>query len=283
MAMRVERGPDVATQRRIDEWPAIVLPLGTSVVTVEMGETKERVDRTSLAIVPAKQRYRLRASSPLTSVVTLLVGPLARAAACREYRGHIDAARFDELLGLRRVLSRTRWVDEIVQRYLFEREECEKHRSRAAVFLETEIAKEIYFLSKERDERQTRASVASEEGDIVSRARAFIDEDLSRLQSVRSLAERCHASESTLLRAFQRELGATPGTYARERRLDSALLFLQAGRHSVSEVATRVGYASLAAFTTAFSRHFGAPPSSVRKERGSLAILPPQGAGSRRK
>jgi AraC-like DNA-binding protein len=75
------------------------------------------------------------------------------------------------------------------------------------------------------------------------------------------------ASESTLLRAFRRERGRSPSAYAREKKLDAALLLLRSGRYAISEVATRVGYGNLAAFSSAFARRFGSPPSSVRPHR----------------
>lgn len=278
MGFVVERGTELASRRRAEPHPAIVLPLQASVVSLELDDGREeRLDRASLAIIPASRRYRLRSKSPLAELVTLSLGPAVRASAARDYRGHVDPERFVELLSKVRVLPRTRWVDEVVHRYVFERDVCGKPRSRAAVFLEIEITKEIYFLCKEREEQRTRASVVREEGDLVPRARAFIDAHLSDPLRVHDLAKHCHSSESTLLRAFARELGATPGSYARDRRLEASLLLLQAGRYSVTEVAGRVGYTSLPAFTSAFRRRFGAPPSSVRKGEGTLELLPPSG------
>ena len=46
----------------------------------------------------------------------------------------------------------TRWVDELVHRYVFERAQCEKHQSSAAIFLETELLKELFFLAREHDD-----------------------------------------------------------------------------------------------------------------------------------
>lgn len=212
------------------------------------------------------------------TLASVLLGTRAMATACREYAGHMESARFGELLSVPRVLTRTRWVDELVHRYVFEREVCEKHDSQAARFLEAELAKEVFFLCKERDERRSRASVLTEEASVVARARAIIDQHLADPLPVAALATHCHVSESTLLRAFARELGVSPGHYARERRLEGALLLLKSERYSVGEVAARVGYASLAAFTGAFHRRFGAPPSSMRTPESQLQRLPPHGA-----
>lgn len=283
MGLRVERGA-LGSRARIEERPALVFPLESSVVTLSRSSgADERLDRASFAVVPPHARFRVRTTSAVCTLVTLTIGARAIARAAREYRGHVEGERLSALLTVPRVLSRTRWVDELVHRYVFERDECQKHDSSAARFLETELTKEVYFLCREREELRTRASVLREEATVVARARAWIDAHLASPVSVVALASHCHVSESTLLRAFARELGETPGSYARGRRLDAGLMLLESGSYSVGEVATRVGYASLAAFTGAFHRRFGAPPSSVRKGEASLARLPPEGAAPRRK
>jgi len=96
------------------------------------------------------------------------------------------------------------------------------------------------------------------------------------------LARHCHTSESTLLRAFRRDFETTPATYARERRLEASLLLLKSGRYTVTEVAARVGYGSLPAFTIAFRRRFGSSPSSARTAESRMERLPPHGTPPRR-
>jgi len=284
MGIRFERGPELGRASRVDAWPALLVPLASSAVSLQLGdEPPMRVDRASIALVPSGTPYRVQPFGAATELLTLLVGPGARELACREYRGHVVMARLTGMLRTARLLPRTRWVDELAYRYHFERSICEKHRSAAAAFLETEITKELYFLCHERESDRTRASLLHEEDDLVSRARARIEADPFAPLRVRDLARHCHASESTLLRAFRRELGATPASYARERRLDAALLMLHSGRLAVGEVATRVGYSNVAAFTAAFGRRFGSPPSAVRHGSVELEVLPPHGAPPRRK
>jgi AraC-like DNA-binding protein len=280
MTLRMERSAELhaVPPTRVEPCPALLVPIDTSVVLLTLGDApSERVDRASFALVPAHTPYRVDAKSTVTTLATMLVASGARESACREYRPYVDARRFGELLATPRLLPRTRWFDEIVHRYVFERDVCAKHGSAAATFLETEIAKELYFLCAERAEMRRRTSVVREEGDVVARARARLDDNLFVPLHVGELARQVGASESTLLRAFQRELGQAPAAYARERRLDAALLLLQSGRHSVGEVASRVGYASLAAFTAAFTRRFGRAPSSVRRTDDALELLPPHG------
>jgi AraC-like DNA-binding protein len=283
VALRLERGPELDLRRPVDADPALLFPLEESVVSLEVAAAlPERIDRSSFALVPARGVYHVRAESPVAVLCTLVFRPRARSRAAREY-STLDSAELASLVAKPRVLPRTRWVDELVHRYLFERDVCGKHRSAAAIFLETELVKELYFLCKEREENRTRASVVHEEGTLVQRARAWIDAHLFLPLRVGELVKHCATSESTLLRAFQRELGCTPASYARERRLDAALLLVKSGRYGVGEIATRIGYSNLAAFSEAFHKRFGAPPSQLKATDGEREVLPPHGKPPRRK
>ncbi len=280
--LRVERGADLSRASRTDGDPALVLPLLRSAVVLRAGTLEERLDRSRFALVPAGLRYRLVAETSAPEVVTVLLREGAWRSAEREYRRHVEPETVAEIVGRPRVFARTRWVDELLHRYLFEREICGKHTSQAAAFLETELAKEVYFLGKEQLQGQARASLAHDEGDVAKRALAWMDERLFEPFSLHDLAHHCHTSESTLLRSFRRETGSTPVAYLRERRLHEAHLLLQGGRWSVGEVAQRVGYTNLAAFTAAFGRRFGVPPSEARARQPEGPLLPPHGQPPRR-
>jgi AraC-like DNA-binding protein len=275
--LRVERGADLLADGRIDAAPALVLPLRRSAVVLRVGAVEERLDRSRFALVPPRTRYTLTAATTAPEVMTVLLLDGAWKSAEREYRPYVTPQTVAEVVARPRVFARTRWVDELAHRYLFERETCGKHASQAAAFLETEFAKEVYFLGKEQLEGQARASLVQDEGDVAKRALAWMDERLFDPFSLEELAHHCHASESTLLRSFRKATGATPAAYLRERRLQEAHLLLQSGRWSVGEVAQRVGYTNLAAFTVAFGRRFGVPPSEARATAPAGRLLPPHG------
>jgi AraC-like DNA-binding protein len=284
LGLTLERGPTLSEGWRTAERPTLILPLGSCIVqlTGHLAAEPAHIDRALIALVPRGARYRLRALSPVSELLTLLIGDEAKQRACSEYAPHVRAAVLAEVLSSAQTLPRTRWFDELAHRYVFEREVCEKHASAAAAFLETEITKEIYFLGAERPAGETRATVVFEGSEIVKRARQWIEDNLFEGLRARELARAAHTSESTLLRAFVRELGVSPASYQRARRLDEAVLLLRAGRGTVGEVAARVGYANPSAFTVAFRRHFGVPPSSVRDPAPDDTRLPPHGRPPRR-
>lgn len=267
LGLGIERGAALSRLWRSAAAPVLLLPLGSCVVEVSGAALArpQQVDRASMMLLPAGARYRVGALGPVVELLTLTVGPQAQAGAQREYHPHVDPRTMAAIVAQVRLLPRTRWVDELAQRYLFERSVCYKHASHAAVFLETELVKEVYFLGAERIEGRTRASVVFQGSDVLSRARRWIEDHLFEPISVGALAGKLHTSEATLLRVFLRELQVTPAAYLRGRRLEEAVLHLRGGCGSVSEVAARVGYASLPAFTVAFRRQFGVSPSSVRR------------------
>jgi AraC-like DNA-binding protein len=125
--------------------------------------------------------------------------------------------------------------------------------------------------------------LAHEGGDIARSALAWLDQRLFDPFSLPEMARHCGTSESTLLRAFRKETGSTPAEYQRQRRLDEAHLLLVSGRFSVGEVAQKVGYGNLAAFTVAFGRKFGHPPSEARSDLSTARLLPPSGQPPRSK
>jgi AraC-like DNA-binding protein len=184
----------------------------------------------------------------------------------------LDRRTFERWLRRRAVLPRTTWLHEILHRYVFEHHALGHRDNLATRFLEIEIAKELYFLFRDRERGPDRASILRTPGAPVERALRYIESHLLEECSVRELARIAGASESTLLRQFQAEVGATPGAYWRTRKLDQALLALRAGR-SVAEVATQVGYDNPTSFGFAFTKRFGRSPSTFRP-RGRVRAAP---------
>lgn len=279
MELRVDRDARSVETSRVARLPSLILPLEATIVTLTTGERIERLARAVVALVPAGTAYELEVPpGGTTVVVTLGIEDRERAAIVREYAPHVDARKLRDVLGALRVVPRTRWVDELVHRYVFERDVCEKHASKAARFLEAELTKEVYFLGVEQDQQRTRASVLFEGDSVAVRARAWLEEHLFEPFSAAALARACHASESTVLRMVRKELGVAPIAYLRRRRLEEAMALLESGRYGVTEVATRVGYENPSAFAAAFRRELGVAPSSVRPTVDAATRLPAHGA-----
>jgi AraC-like DNA-binding protein len=185
-------------------------------------------------------------------------------AVAREYaKLGLDRRRFDRWLRGRSVLPRTTWLHEILHRYVFERHALGEHDNQATRFLEVEIAKELYFLFRDREQGADRATIVRSRDASIERALRHVETHLFDPCDAIALAKLAAVSPSTLLRRFHAEVGCSPGAYWKNRKLDEALIALRAGG-SVAEVATRVGYENPTAFGFAFRRRFGRPPSAFR-------------------
>jgi AraC-like DNA-binding protein len=250
--------------------PSLVMPIESSLVDAVVGSRTLVIDRSACAILPARAVATVRtvAGSPTSRIAILGMRPAADVAAETDYAAlGFSRARLERWRARPQLLPRTVWLHELVHRYVFERYSLGRHDNLATRFLEIEIVKELYFLFRDREAGADRATIATRPSRTVERAVAWIEAHVFEPWSVGELAASCGASESTLLRAFRRDLGRTPSAYGRARRLDEALVLLRAGRHSVAEVAAAVGYDNPTAFGHAFAQRFGQPPSMFRPKR----------------
>jgi len=76
-------------------------------------------------------------------------------------------------------------------------------------------------------------------------------------------------SRTQVHRKLKALTGQSPGEYIRVTRLNRALALLRARTGTVAEVSYQVGFGSPTHFSTAFSKHFGYPPSAVAKQLAS--------------
>ena len=73
-------------------------------------------------------------------------------------------------------------------------------------------------------------------------------------------------SRTQVHRKLKALTGQAPGDYIRSTRLHRARALLRAQVGTVAEVSYQVGFGSPAAFSTAFSRQFGYPPSATTRQ-----------------
>ena len=99
----------------------------------------------------------------------------------------------------------------------------------------------------------------------IERARAFIhDHQRPPAHPRRRSPAQAALSRFHLSRSFAEVHGLPPLAYHRRLRLDGAARLLRDGAASPTELAERLGYASLSAFTRAFRQAYGVPPSRAQ-------------------
>lgn len=97
----------------------------------------------------------------------------------------------------------------------------------------------------------------------VAAALRLIDREFAQAWTAPALAQRVGMSRSAFASAFRDTVGASPMARLAAVRLAEARRRMQDGA-SVGAAARAVGYASPAAFSRAFHRHFGQPPAAAR-------------------
>jgi len=88
---------------------------------------------------------------------------------------------------------------------------------------------------------------------------------LGAKNSVPDLARLARCTPDYFIRLFREATGTTPHQYLIERRLQRAVQMLSDGERP-SDVATALGFYDASAFTRAFKRRFGVPPSRYAEE-----------------
>jgi AraC-like DNA-binding protein len=159
-------------------------------------------------------------------------------------------------------MNRTKWLDDILDRYFFERILNRYSPPGCTFFLEKQIINETARIIFR--EKMTSWSTKSEEAQIgFDAALHYIDVNLFEKLDLEKIANVAKLSESSLLRYFKKALGTTPYAYIKDRRLEEAYTLLQRSQHSVSDIAMLVGYEDFSAFSKAFRSKFRKKPSEI--------------------
>jgi AraC-like DNA-binding protein len=93
---------------------------------------------------------------------------------------------------------------------------------------------------------------------------------VARSWTVAQLARPAGLSRSAFFERFTRTVGVPPMQYLLAWRMAVAKDLLRQPDLGLAELAARVGYGSASAFSTAFRRHVGQPPSRFASDRASL-------------
>lgn len=100
--------------------------------------------------------------------------------------------------------------------------------------------------------------------DVMNRleiARGHLHSTMDRAVSLAELANLAGISTFHFSRYFAAAFGAPPGAYHRSLRLNHARQLLRTRQVTATDAGEAIGYSEIAAFSNAFSREFGYPPS----------------------
>ncbi|MCY0147619.1 AraC family transcriptional regulator [Hoeflea sp. G2-23] len=98
-----------------------------------------------------------------------------------------------------------------------------------------------------------------------------LHENPTRRWTVADLAKQAGLSRSAFFDRFQRLVGVSPMEYLLAWRMALAKNMLRHHEGGVGEIAERVGYGSASAFSVAFTRHVGLPPSHYAEKHPDVS------------
>ena len=107
----------------------------------------------------------------------------------------------------------------------------------------------------------------------IGHAIALVHREPARPWTVESLANEVAMSRSAFAARFTELVGEPAMHYVARWRMHVALTWLKEEDASVSEMASRLGYESEAAFSRAFKRFLGFPPGAVRRAKSDLEAI----------
>jgi len=103
--------------------------------------------------------------------------------------------------------------------------------------------------------------------ELLSSIMDYIDthEDMNMLKE---MCSEFHYSYSYLSHYFKNKTGVSLSEYYQQRRFEKAAELLRQEKYSITEIAKRVGYRRVNAFSKAFSRYHGISPTNYRLTQG---------------
>lgn len=100
--------------------------------------------------------------------------------------------------------------------------------------------------------------------DIVVKAMAYINDNLSYHISVGEISKKVNVSINTLERYFMKFLNITPTEYIKKKRLSNAARLLSEG-YSVTEASENSGFPNCSGFISLFRKTYGQTPYTYKK------------------
>ena len=117
---------------------------------------------------------------------------------------------------------------------------------------------------EQRNYRSFRPSLTHGDGAILA-VQLWLEGNMEAKTGVKSLAERARLSDRSFLRRFKAATGYTPSAYMQNLRIEKARGLLERSRLPIGEIAWKVGFQDLSAFSRLFRKTTGLTAGAYRK------------------
>jgi AraC-like DNA-binding protein len=241
MGFAYERSVGFYKDLHMHDRPMIVLPRGSSVVTVRTRANRSSPYKIGAGvglIVPRRVEHEDQGVSAIFDALALFPSPSLVTAVANDEA--FPRASVTKLFSRPLEFRRNAWLDRLAQEYVFARVFSRRESAKTLAFLERQLLVEILRAALGLRTLPREPQFGTDET-VTGRAARYIEANLFSDLSMALLARHAFASASTLLRHFRKETGKTPHAYVKTRRLEEARRLLEAGAHRVGDVAMLVG------------------------------------------
>lgn len=137
------------------------------------------------------------------------------------------------------------------------------------MYIESKVL-EILALCFE-DENTDHIRLSTRDVDCIHVAASIIRDRVNNPITIRELAREIGINQTKLKIGFKSVFGTTVFGYLQELRMNNAKQYIQETELSIEEISQQCGYINISNFSTAFKKHFGLSPSSLR--RSGIKVL----------
>jgi len=102
-------------------------------------------------------------------------------------------------------------------------------------------------------------------GNIIYRIISYIDNNLLDLTELQDIGHELGYSYPYLSRVFSEETGLTLQGYYTKKKMEKAMEWLQSDEFNITEIADRLGYQTIQAFSKSFKKTIGISPTQYRQ------------------
>jgi AraC-like DNA-binding protein len=257
------RGLDFTFELPRMERPVIIAAMKSAVIQIEADSLPKKIvsDSKELVVLPGQQQVYIKSVSPHAEFSVLFPDRALRERTWTFY--DLPLAEGEGIFRKTRHVSQTVWIRELIFRYHFERFVAKARDNINTTFLENEMVKEIFYSFSDKSIARNGRPHFYQLSEFLQKTIAYMESHLSEEVDLERLAYMAGTSKSTLVRAFNKELGCTPAKFLWNRRLAEAKTLLETKELSVNAVSELVGFMNPASFTRAFKKAYGQTPREL--------------------
>lgn len=103
--------------------------------------------------------------------------------------------------------------------------------------------------------------------ETLQKALTYIDENLDKDLSIKSISKGINVSKSALYSKFHSLLDCTIGEYVNKKRIEKSAQLLVESNMSIEEISQKSGFSSASYYTKIFKQHMGITPHKYKKSQ----------------